>query len=262
MRIGILDLLSAGVNGRWDQKVYNYLVTKQYANIMPQAISVWCRDLGHEVFYTIYLGNKDPKHLLPNDLDIVFISAYTQASALAYALAKLYRKEKTFTVIGGPHAKQFPEDCLRFFDIVVGDCDRALITEILSDIPRGEIITSGRTLNNIPGVAVSSSSNRWVLKFYEACKLDGVLRPNEGFSDSSAKPGGEILSGLSTSPMTGEIKFWKIIIEDSLKLIVEVNFTSGCLICQIDTRRYRGDEIALFIPLGQKNVVIILFFNV
>jgi len=144
--------LSTEATRRWDHKTYNYLVTKQYASIMPQAISVWCRNLGHEVFYTTYFGNKDPKHLLPNDLDIVFISTYTRASALAYALAKLYRKEKTFTVIGGPHAKQFPKDCLRFFDIVVGDCDRTLITEILSDTPRGEIITSGRTLNNIPGV--------------------------------------------------------------------------------------------------------------
>jgi len=144
--------LSGGATRRWDHTAYNYLVTKQYANIMPQAISVWCRNLGHEVFYTTYFGNKDPKHLLPNDLDVVFISTYTQASALAYALAKLYRKEKTLTVIGGPHAKQFPDDCLRFFDIVVGDCDRTLITEILRDAPRGEIITSGRTLNSIPGV--------------------------------------------------------------------------------------------------------------
>ena len=150
MRIGILELLRAGATKRWDNKAYDFLVVKQYASIMPQAISVWCRNLGHEVFYATYFGNKDPKHLLPNDLDIVFISTYTQASALAYALAKLYRKEKTVTVIGGPHAKQFPEDCLRFFDIVVGDCDRTLITEILRDTPRGEIITSGRTLNNIP----------------------------------------------------------------------------------------------------------------
>jgi len=152
MRIGILELMSAGSTGRWDHKVYNYLVTKQYASIMPQAISVWCRNLGHEVFYATYFGNKDPKQLLPNDLDVVFISTYTQASALAYVLAKLYRKEKTLTVIGGPHAKQFPEDCLRFFDIVVVDCDKALITEILKDAPRGEIITSGRTLGSIPGV--------------------------------------------------------------------------------------------------------------
>jgi radical SAM superfamily enzyme YgiQ (UPF0313 family) len=152
MRIGILDLLSAGATRRWDHTAYNYLIKKQYASIMPQAISVWCRNLGHEVFYATYFGNKDPKHLLPNGLDVVFISTYTQASALAYALAKLYRHEKTLTVIGGPHAKQFPDDCLRFFDVVVGDCDKILITEILRDRPRGEIVTSGRALNSIPGV--------------------------------------------------------------------------------------------------------------
>ena len=152
MRIGILELLRVGSTRRWDQTAYNYMVTKQYASIMPQTISVWCRNLGHEVFYATYYGNKDPKKLLPSDLDVVFISTYTQASALAYALAKLYRKEKTLTVMGGPHAKQFPEDCLRFFDIVVGDCDKTLITEILRDAPRGEILTSGRTLVSIPSV--------------------------------------------------------------------------------------------------------------
>ncbi len=152
MRIGILELMRGGASKRWDHKVYNYLVTRHYASIMPQAISVWCRNLGHEVFYATYFGHKDPKQLLPNDLDVVFISTYTQASALAYALAKLYRKEKTLTIMGGPHAKQFPEDCLRFFDIVVGDCDETLITEILKDAPRGEIITSGRILGSIPSV--------------------------------------------------------------------------------------------------------------
>jgi radical SAM superfamily enzyme YgiQ (UPF0313 family) len=119
---------------------------------MPQAISVWCRNLGHEVFYASYFGSKDPKQLLPNDLDVVFISTYTQASAMAYALAKLYRKEGTLTVMGGPHAKQFPEDCLRFFDIVVRDCDKTLLTEILRDKPRGEILNSGRVLDSLPSV--------------------------------------------------------------------------------------------------------------
>ena len=152
MRIGILELLSVEASRRWDHLAYKYLVTRQYASIMPQTISVWCRNLGHEVFYATYFGNKDPKQLLPNDLDVVFISTYTQASALAYALAKLYRQEKTLTVMGGPHAKQFPEDCLRFFDIVVRDCDKTLITEILRDAPRGEILTSGRALDSIPSV--------------------------------------------------------------------------------------------------------------
>ena len=152
MKIGILELMSAGATKNLLHTAYSNIVTKQYASIMPQAISVWCRNLGHEVFYASYFGSHDPKKLLPENLDIVFISTYTQASALAYALAKLYRKEKTLTVLGGPHAKQFSEDCLRFFDIVVGDCDETLIKEILSDKPKNVFLTSGRPLKNIPGV--------------------------------------------------------------------------------------------------------------
>jgi radical SAM superfamily enzyme YgiQ (UPF0313 family) len=152
LKIGILELLSAGPSQTLSQTIYRSIVTKQYAGIMPQAVSVWCRNLGHEVCYATYSGQKDPKALIPNDLDIVFISTYTQASALAYALAKLYKKEKTLTIIGGPHAKQFPEDCLRYFDIVVGDCDKTLIGEILRDMPRNIYLTSGRKLRNIPGI--------------------------------------------------------------------------------------------------------------
>jgi hypothetical protein len=144
--------MSAGATRNLAHTAYSHLVTKQYASIMPQAISVWCRKLGHQVFYTTYFGNQDPKTLLPHDLDVVFISTYTQASALAYALAKLYRQEKTLTVIGGPHAKQFPDDCSRFFDVVVGDCDETLIKEILSDKPRNLCLNSGRQLTSLPGV--------------------------------------------------------------------------------------------------------------
>ncbi|MDP2920344.1 MAG: radical SAM protein [Dehalococcoidia bacterium] len=71
---------------------------------------------------------------------------------MAYALAKLYRQEKTLTVLGGPHAKQFPDDCQRFFDVVVGDCDKTLIAEIIRDKPRGEFVTNGRTFADIPSV--------------------------------------------------------------------------------------------------------------
>jgi hypothetical protein len=152
MRIGILELISAGTTKRWDNSVYNFLVIKQYASIMPQAVSVWCRDLGHEVFYATFFGNQSPERLLPDNLDVIFIATYTQASPLAYALAKIYRQKNVLTVIGGPHAKQFPEDCLRFFDIVVGDCDKTLIDEILRDKPRGQILSSGRVLKSLPGV--------------------------------------------------------------------------------------------------------------
>ena len=132
--------------------MYTHALIRQYASIMPQAVSVWCRDLGHETFYSTYYGQADPKSLLPEDLDVVFISSYTRASPLAYALAKLYRRENTLTVIGGPHAKAFPDDCLRFFDVVVRQCDRILIEEILRDLPHGEILSSGRPLVDLPSV--------------------------------------------------------------------------------------------------------------
>jgi hypothetical protein len=121
--------------------------------MMPQAVAAWCRQLGHRVFYVTYYGQQDPKSLLPDGLDLVFMSTYTQASALAYALAKLYRGENTFTVIGGPHAKAFPLDCLRFFDLVVQECDQALIDSILrSSFERDTIVTSNSFLKHFPSV--------------------------------------------------------------------------------------------------------------
>ncbi|MFN8643413.1 MAG: adenylate/guanylate cyclase domain-containing protein [Candidatus Binatia bacterium] len=50
------------------------------------------RQLGHQTSYATYYGQADPASLLPADLDAVFISTYTSASPLAYALARLYRR--------------------------------------------------------------------------------------------------------------------------------------------------------------------------
>lgn len=74
--------------------------------------------------FLIYCGQKGPLSLLPDELDELFVSSYTQASALAYAMARIFRKQGNLTVIGGAHARSFPTDCLRFFDIIVRDCDR------------------------------------------------------------------------------------------------------------------------------------------
>ena len=147
-------MLTSGRTTGWKQAMEHYSITKQYASVMPQAIAVWCRQLGHQVFYTTHYGHGDPKQLLPNDLDVVFIAGITMSSALSYALAKLYREEKTLTVIGGPHAKAFPDDCLRYFDLVVLQCDKQLIADILSGAYEpNSIISSGRTLTDLPSVA-------------------------------------------------------------------------------------------------------------
>lgn len=154
MNVGVLEILSGSVPQNWIERLYNGQLRRHYASIAPQAVAVWCRQLGHTIHYATYYGQQDPKSLLPGWLDVVFISTYTQASAVAYALSKLYRKENTLTVIGGPHAKSFPLDCLRFFDIVVQDCDKSLIEDILQgSYDRYTIANSGRRIGSIPSVA-------------------------------------------------------------------------------------------------------------
>ena len=152
MRVGILELLSTPAR-TWSEAAYDLVMTKQYASVMPQAIAVWCRRRGARVFYATYYGVGDPRRLLPDDLDVVFIATYTQASALAYALAKLYRRARVTTVIGGAHAKAFPRDCLRFFDVVVGRCDEQTIADILSGVyPPGSFVSSARPLGDLPTI--------------------------------------------------------------------------------------------------------------
>ncbi len=153
MKVGIIDILSDELSSTWGKRFYRFVFQRQYMSIMPQAIAVWCRQLGHKVHYCTFYGQKDPLHLLPDDLDVLFVASYTQASAMAYALAKVFRNRGTLTVIGGAHARSFPTDCLRFFDLVVSDCSKELVDDIL----RGHyhppaVITSGRPLMDFPSV--------------------------------------------------------------------------------------------------------------
>lgn len=152
MRVGILDILTLPSRHPADI-LYHFTLTKQFASITPQAISVWCRQLGHESFYATYFGVGNIQRSLPTDLDVVFISCYTQASPLAYAFSKIYRKAGVQTIIGGPHAKAFPADCARFFDLVVKECDKNLLTDILDGyFEPGSVISSPQPFADVPTV--------------------------------------------------------------------------------------------------------------
>jgi radical SAM superfamily enzyme YgiQ (UPF0313 family) len=153
MRIGVLEILTDLVEPGRFLNTYNRNFRRDYASITPQAVSVWCRQLGHEVHYATYYGQGHPETLLPADLDVVFMATYTQASVLAYALARLYRRQGVRTILGGPHATSFPTDSLRFFDLVVHDCDKALVESILrGDVEPGSVASSGHTLLEVPSV--------------------------------------------------------------------------------------------------------------
>lgn len=150
MRVAVLEILALPEN-RPPNLFYHLVLTKQFASVMPQAVSVWCRQLGHEVSYATYYGIGDPLRLIPSDADFVFLSCYTQVSPLAYALAKILRRGRITTVLGGPHAKAFPSDAVRFFDYVVEECDRDLVASLLRrEHEPGSIVSSERPPAELP----------------------------------------------------------------------------------------------------------------
>ena len=69
MRIGILELLLDNVTPSHVDTVFGRIFRRQLYSIMPQAIAVWSRELGHNVFYATYFGQSDPIALLPDDLE-------------------------------------------------------------------------------------------------------------------------------------------------------------------------------------------------
>ncbi|HEX6106782.1 MAG TPA: hypothetical protein VFZ26_14435 [Gemmatimonadales bacterium] len=160
-RIGILDL--ATKNPR--NALYGRLMNANLASIMPQVLAVWCEEAGHEVHYACYTGGENLAELLPRELDLVFIGAFTQAAQLSYALSNMYRQRGAVTVLGGPHARCYPEDAQRYFDYVLGFTDRAVVDDVLAECaphrPMGRSLSAARQPAELPSLEA-----RW--KFVEA----------------------------------------------------------------------------------------------
>jgi len=134
------------------------------ASIMPQVVATWCEQEGHDVTMICYTGPEDLKKELPPAPDVVFISAFTQSALLAYAISNYYQKQGAVTVLGGPHARCYPDDATRYFDYVLGFTNKQTIMEVLHDCapnrPAGRYLAAGRQPLDLPGVA-----ERW--KFIE-----------------------------------------------------------------------------------------------
>lgn len=151
-KIGVLELCTGPATSP-RQLVTNLLFKKQYISITPQAVSYWCRQMGHQVHYKTYYGLGDPLQNFPGDLDILFISVPTFLATLAYAIAKIYRMRGARTVIGGPHARSFPQDCRRYFELVVLDCDKSLVRDIIADqFAPGSTISSPKPYDEPPTI--------------------------------------------------------------------------------------------------------------
>ena len=161
LRVGILDL----VTKRPRPSLYGRLMNANLASIMPQVIGVWCEAAGHHVRYVCYTGVEDLLAELPSDLDILFIGAFTETAQLAYALSHLFRQRGAVTVLGGPHARCYPEDAQHYFDYVLGFTDQSVVEEVLAECaPRrqaGRTLAATRQPSELPSLAA-----RW--KFVKA----------------------------------------------------------------------------------------------
>ncbi|WP_240347917.1 B12-binding domain-containing radical SAM protein [Longitalea arenae] len=133
-------------------------------SIMPQVIATWCEQEGHEVTMICYTGQEDLSKALPQGINLVFISAFTQAALLAYALSNFFRSQGAVTVLGGPHARCYPDDAVQYFDYVFGFTNKKTITELLNDCTArplgGKYITASSQPGSFCGV-----EERW--KFIE-----------------------------------------------------------------------------------------------
>jgi hypothetical protein len=152
LRIGVIDLVSRGPTRAWFPRVMN----ANLASIMPQAVAAWCRAEGHDVAFVCYTGFEDLRAELPDKPELVFIGAFTEAAQTAYAVSHLFRNRGAVTALGGPHARCYPEDALRYFDYVLGFTDREALREVLQDHARhrpvGVHVGARRQPSALPGV--------------------------------------------------------------------------------------------------------------
>ena len=59
------------------------------SSIMPQIVGVWCEEAGHEVHFICYTGRENLLDELPDDIDVLFVGAFTRSAQLAYAISNM-----------------------------------------------------------------------------------------------------------------------------------------------------------------------------
>src|SRR5262249_53627426 len=113
---------------------------------------------------------EDLANELPSNLDLIFISAFSQAAQLSYALSNLYRKRGAVTVLGGPHARCYPQDARKYFDYVTGFADKSIVKEILQEAaphrPDGRHLQTRKQPDHLPGVR-----ERWKFQEHTLSKI-------------------------------------------------------------------------------------------
>jgi radical SAM superfamily enzyme YgiQ (UPF0313 family) len=127
-------------------------------------VASWCEQEGHDVSFICFTGLEKLDQQLPRNVDVVFICSFTQTALLAYELSQYFRSSGAIMVLGGPHARCYPDDAVNYFDYVLGLTHHSMITEVLGDCTphrsKGLHLSAVRQPVQFPGV-----KERW--KFIE-----------------------------------------------------------------------------------------------
>lgn len=152
LKVGILDLLTNTPRESW---FHSHVMAPNFASIMPQCVGAWAEELGCQVHYETFTGREDLLRCLPEDLDILFLSCFSRASFLAYGISRAFRERGVVTVLGGPHARSFPEHCREHFDYLCQFTDKELIRSLLQGFSRqarAVLLSAKGQPSELPGV--------------------------------------------------------------------------------------------------------------
>src|SRR5436190_1442192 len=152
LKVGVIDLVSKGPA----HTIWARIMHANLASIMPQVVATWCEQEGHNVKMICYTGMEDLSKELPKDVDLVFLCSFTQAALLAYSLSNFFRSKKVVTVLGGPHARCYPDDAVKYFDYVCGFTSKSVIKQILENCephrPIGMHLTDRKQPEQLPSM--------------------------------------------------------------------------------------------------------------
>ena len=151
LRICLVDFLTDGPERNLFQLK---IVHPSYSSVMPQCIAVWAQEQGHAVHYETYIG-QDLFSCFPDQMDVLFLSGFSRASFLMYGVSEYFRKRGVITVLGGPHARSFPEHSRKYFDYVCKMIDKPMVQDLLSNISRqteAVVLDNEKQPTNLPSV--------------------------------------------------------------------------------------------------------------
>jgi len=152
LSIGIIDLVAKAPT----RTMWMRVMGANFVSIMPQVVATWCEQQGHDVTLVTYTGREDLFKELPEKVDFVFVSSFTEAALLSYALSNLFRSRGAVTALGGPHARCYPQDAQKYFDYVLGFTDKNLVENITRDCsphrPVGWSLSAAHHPVYLPGV--------------------------------------------------------------------------------------------------------------